>query len=136
MQNKKFFSLMLLASLLAFSPLYAETEHDEHDEHEELVLSAKVIQNYGIEIDILEKNTPFVLPREAFVNAQGDYFLYKQEAENVFEQVEIHLIKKTNSEMFFTSDDLSAGEKVVIKGAKFLRVILLDKEGGEVGHAH
>ncbi|MFV0625772.1 MAG: hypothetical protein ACK5N8_00300 [Alphaproteobacteria bacterium] len=136
MQNKKFYLFAFLVFMLSLSPLRAEEVHDDHDEHEELELSAKVLKNYGIEVAVLEKKSPYVLPREAFVEAQGDTYIFKQEKENVFEQVEVHPLKKTKSEMFFESDDVSAGEEFVVKGAKYLRVILLDKEGGEVGHAH
>ena len=134
MQNK--FMLFFAVSLLFSLELRAEEHGHEHEEeHEQIVLSSQVIENYGIELSKISTTKEHLLPRTAVVNAQGEYFIYLKEGEG-FEQVEISPIRVDEKEVLFSSDELKKGDEVVNVGAKYLRVILLDKEGGEVGHAH
>ena len=134
MQNK--FMLVFAVSLLfAFELRADEHGHEHEEEHEQIVLSQQVIENYGIELSKISTTKEHLLPRTAVVNAQGEYFIYLKEGEG-FEQVEITPIKIDEKEVLFSSDELKEGDEVVSVGAKYLRVILLDKEGGEVGHAH
>ncbi len=135
MRNK----LSLLVSLAILSiPLTLKAEehhHGEHEEHEAIEISEQVVKNYNITTMKITSSDIHEVPRSAVVNAQGEYFIYKKENSS-FEQVEVEPIEVNSTSVSFHSEEIQPNDEIVNNGAKYLRVILLDKEGGEVGHAH
>lgn len=114
---------------------FSNANATENEEHEDIELSAQAIENYNLKFEIINQNEPFTLKKTAIINAQDKYFIYKKDGHG-FEQIQIEPIKIDENSISFSSSEIQKGDEIVVSGSRYLRVIFLDMESGEVGHAH
>jgi hypothetical protein len=161
--NRKFEVIALTFVLLLSRPLLSEEKHEHeaqaeaghaHEEEDEnpavgpdkgitetdhekgFKLSPEAVKRFGITSRTVVSSQAVSLPKSAIFFGLQERNIFRERA-GFYRRVDFKTISKSAGEYTISSDDLIAGDRVVITGIGFLRIAEIASEGGgAVGHSH
>jgi len=108
----------------------------EAHEDEGFKLSTEAIRNFEIETKKIVNSPPWLLPVSARLVSGEEINIYRLR-QGFYKRIDFTLVSKLGENMNIKSDDLKAGDEVVIHGVGLLRAAELVAFGGEPeGHGH
>lgn len=99
-------------------------------------LSPEAEKNFEISRTALPKSGNFEIPKTAIVTAATEVNLFRFR-EGFYKRVDFKIISKTSNRVVVVSEELTAGDEIVISGLGFLRIAEIAAFGGAPeGHSH
>lgn len=106
------------------------------DEHVGFNLSPEAEKNFSLaRIKPLAKGDSWEVPINALVHSMDKVFVYR-ERKALLLAIPVRVLKKSGLIATIQAQKLSASDLVISNGAGHLKVVELDLNSGEVGHAH
>jgi hypothetical protein len=78
---------------------------------------------------------PWTIPTSALLITGEDKSVYRVRNET-FKRIDVTVLSKNKTESVVQSNELNAGDSLVIKGVGDIRVAEVDVTSGESGHSH
>ncbi|MGE3973711.1 MAG: hypothetical protein AB7F59_04210 [Bdellovibrionales bacterium] len=127
---------------------HADEHGDKHEESSPIVGAEKGITSFNAEgftlsseatasfaIQTLDvKGAHLTLPKDALVTVKDTVSIFRLR-ENRYKRISVKILKKNGSSALVESPSLKSSDKVITRGAAFLRVAEIAAEGG-VSHGH
>lgn len=107
------------------------------DETGEFSLKKNVIQNFGIvHKPALKEGSLYKAPSDTIVRSLMDTNVFVLN-DNTFRSIKVNVVRTDRGSTYFSSSEDLSKSSLVIKGANFLKTILLSlEEGPSEGHGH
>ena len=108
----------------------------EASEENGIKLAPQAIKNFGLETVQLAGSSPWTVPTSAILHSLEETNIYRVR-NGFYKRIDFNLSKRSQEQMTISSQDLNAGDEVVISGVGFLRIAELTAFGGAPeGHSH
>ncbi len=98
-------------------------------------LSPEALKTFEIDSKEVTGTSPWILPTAVLVVTGDEKNIYRLR-DGAFLRVDVQIINKTKDNVTLNSKALRSGDRVVTRGAGFLRVAEVDATSGETGHHH